>query len=51
MCGLVKARMSLAILRSNTLLLQGTRAKEAYMYQKPYLADGALTEPIALWRG
>ena len=31
MCGFVRARMSLAIVRSNELLLCGVRYKEAYI--------------------
>ena len=31
MCGFVRARMSLSVVRSNTLLLCGARDKEAYI--------------------
>ena len=34
MCGFVRARMSLAIVRSNILLLQGVRDKETYIRQR-----------------
>ena len=32
MCGFVRARMSLAVMISNTLLLRGTRDKEVYIH-------------------
>ena len=34
MCGFVRARMSLAIVRSNILLLRGVRDKETYICQR-----------------
>ena len=40
MCGFVRARMSLAVVRSNTFLLRGARDKEAYILQIPDLEDG-----------
>ena len=40
MCGFVRARMSLAILRSNSLLLCGPRDKAAHIWQRPELTDG-----------
>ena len=40
MCGLLKARISLEIMRSNTFLLRGAREKEVYIHQRPDLADG-----------
>ena len=35
MCGFVRARMSLAIVRSNSLLLRGPRNKGARIWQRP----------------
>ena len=40
MCGFVRARMSLAVVRSNTFLLRGARDKEAYILQILDLEDG-----------
>ena len=40
MCGFVRVCMSLAIVRSNTLLLCGAREKEAYIRQRPNVEDG-----------
>ena len=51
MCGFVKARMSLAVVRYLTLLLRGARDKEACIYQRPDLSDGAVMAMLALWRG
>ena len=51
MCGFIRVSISLAIVRSNTLLLQGTRNKEAYIRQRTGLADGALMVLIAPWQG
>ena len=45
MCGFIGDRMSLAIVRSNTLLLRGARYKEAYIQQIPNLEDGAVMAP------
>ena len=39
MCGFVRARMSLAIVRSNSLLLHGPRNKGAHIRQRPKLMD------------
>ena len=50
MCGFVRARMSLAIVRSNTLLLAGARNKDAYILQRPDLEDGAVMSLFAPWR-
>ena len=50
-CDFVRARMSLAIVRSNTLLLHGARYKEAYIRQRPNLEDGAVMALLAPWRG
>ena len=50
-CSFVRARMSLSILRSNTLLLRGSRDKEAQIRQRPDLVDGAVMALLAPWRG
>ena len=47
MCGFVRARMSLAILRSNSLLLRGPRDKEARIRQRPELTDGSVMALLA----
>ena len=51
MCGFVKARMSLAVMRSNTILLRGARDKEAHIFQRPGLADGVVVALFIPWRG
>ena len=51
MCGFVRARISLAILRSNSLLLHGPHDKGARICQRPELTDGAVMALLALWRG
>ena len=51
MCEFVRARMSLAIVRSNSLLLRGPRDKGARIRQRPDLTDGAVMALIAPWRG
>ena len=51
MCGSVRARMSLEIVRSNTLLLQGARDKEAYIHRVPDLEEGIVMVLIVPWRG
>ena len=51
MCGFVRARMSLAIVRSNSLLLRGPRDKGARIRQQPELTDGAVMALLAPWRG
>ena len=51
MCGFVRARMSLAIVRSINLLLHGPRDKGAFIRQQPELTDGAVTPLLAPWRG
>ena len=50
MCGLLKARMSLEIMRSNTFLLRGAREKEVYIHQIPDLEYGAVIALLTLWR-
>ena len=51
MCGFVRAGMSLAIVRSNSLLLHGPRDKGARIWQRPELTDGAVMALLAPWRG
>ena len=51
MYGFVRARISLAIVRSNSLLLCGPRDKGARIRQRPELRDGAVMELLAPWRG
>ena len=51
MCGFLRGCMSLEIVRSNTLILCGTRDKEAYIRQRPYMADGAVMSLLAPCRG
>ena len=51
MYGFVRARMSLEILRSNSLLLRGPSDKGARIWQQPELADGAVMAMLAPWRG
>ena len=51
MCGFVQARMSLEIVRSNSLLLRGPHDKVARIRQRPELTDGAVMSLLAPWRG
>ena len=51
MCGFVRARMSLAIVRSNSLLLRIPRVKGARIWQRPELTDGAVMALITPWCG
>ena len=51
MCGLGRARMSLAIVRYNSLLLRGPRDKGACIRQQLELTDGAVMALLAPWRG
>ena len=51
MCGFVRARISLAIVRSNSLLLRGPHNKGARIWQRQELADGAVMPQLAPWRG
>ena len=51
MCGFVRARISLAIVRSNSLLLRGPPKKGERIRQQPELTDGAVMALIAPWRG
>ena len=50
MRGFVRARMSLEIVRFNTLLLWGARDKEAYIRQRPNMAYGGVMELLIPWR-
>ena len=43
--------MSLAIVRSNGLLLRGPQDNEALIRQKPELMDGAVMALLAPWQG
>ena len=51
MCGFVRARMSLAIVRFNSLLLRGPRDKGARIWQQLELMDGAVMALLAPWCG
>ena len=50
-CGFVRARISLAIVRSNSLLLRVPRDKWACIWQRTELTDGAVMPLLAPWRG
>ena len=50
-CGFVRARISLAIVRSNSLLIHGPRDKGARIWKRPDLMDGAVMALLATWRG
>ena len=49
MCGLVRAMMSLVIVRSNILLLRGPRDKGVHIRQRPDLTDGAVMSLLVHW--
>ena len=51
MCSFIRDRMSLAIVRSNTLFLRSARDKEAYIQQIQNLEDGAVLELLVPWWG
>ena len=51
MCGFIRVRVSLTIVRSKTLLLCGSRYKEAYIQQRPNLEDREVMALLAPWRG
>ena len=51
MRGFVRARISLEIVISSTLLLQGAREKEACICQRPDLEYGAVMALLMPWRG
>ena len=50
-CGFVRARISLAILMSNILILFSPHYKGARIRKRPELRDGAVMALIAPWRG
>ena len=50
-CGFVREMMSLAIARSNSLLLCGLGDKGAHIWQRPEMTDGAVMSQLAPWRG
>ena len=50
-CGFVQAQMSLAIVRSNSLLLRGPHEKGARIRQRPELTDGAVMSVLGPGRG
>ena len=43
--------MSLAIVRSNILLIRGARDKEAYIQQRLNLEDGLVMALLEPWQG
>ena len=51
MCSFVRARMSLAIVSSNSLLLRGPHDKGSLIWQRPELTDGAVMSLLAPWHG
>ena len=51
MCGFVWARMLLAIVRSNSLLLRGPHDKGVRIRKRPEMTDGAVMSLLAPWRG
>ena len=51
MCGFVRAMISLAIVRYNSLILLGSRDKGARIRQQTELKDGAVMALLASWHG
>ena len=51
MWSFVKAKMSLAIMRSNSVLLRVPREKSARIRKRPELTDGTVMAMLAPWRG
>ena len=51
MCGFMRARMSLEIVWSNSLLLCSPRDKGAHIQHQPELTDGAVMALLAPWNG
>ena len=49
-CSFVWARISLAIVRSNILLLRGPRDKEECIRRRPELLEGAVVALLARWQ-
>ena len=50
-CGFVRVRISLAIVRSNILLLCGPWGGGARIQKRPELTDGVVMAQIELWKG
>ena len=50
MCGFVKAIISLAIVRSNSLLLRGSWGKAARIWKRPDLTYGEIIALITPWQ-
>ena len=51
MCGFVRARMSLAIVRSNSLILRGPHDKGERIRHQHELVDGVVMALLAPWSG
>ena len=51
MCGFVRVRISLEIVRSNSLLLRCPREKGARIWQQPELTDGSVKALLVPWGG
>ena len=49
-CGFIRAWMSLVIVRSNILLLRGTRYKEAHIYHRLDLENEVVMALLEPWR-
>ena len=49
MCGFVQARMSLEIVRSNSLLLRAPHNKGVRIWQQPEMTDIAVMSLLAPW--
>ena len=51
LCGFVRARMSLAMVRSDSLLLRGSLDKGGHIRKRPELTDGSVMALLAPWQG
>ena len=51
MCGFVRSRMSLGIVRSNGMLVSVPWGKEVPIQQRPELTDGVVMVLLAPWLG
>ena len=51
MCGFVRAKISIEIVRSNSLLLCDPREKGALIRQQPEMTDGAVMALLEPWCG
>ena len=51
MCGFLRARMAIAIVRSNSLVLRGPCNKGARIWHRTELTDGAVSALPAPWSG